>query len=135
MADYKAASIAGTEPTISSLHKLLLSSSFGVSLQRYVLNEKTQNRSFFEVLQHRLATIPEHELERIKRIEQQEGTRLDVTHPPTMYRMQLLQAHPVKRPRVALSAQEWAQIDEEIAPVAGKLQKKLVDAFRASRYY
>ena len=73
-------------------------------------------------------------MERIRRAELLETSRLDVTHPPTSYRIALVQRQAVAEPRVRLSVENWERIDAEVAAAGIKIAEQIVDRQRARLY-
>src|SRR5205814_10012705 len=89
LADALAARTAGTNPVISLQEKLLLNPSF-----RYAMQRAAQDRSgaadVLTIFESTVATAPERERERRRRVARLEVTRLSSTHPPTSRRIELL---------------------------------------------
>ena len=79
--------------------------------------------------------VPLRERERIKRVTLKEESRLDATHPPTVYRIEMLKIHPVATGQVILSSELSERIENELIPVRRRVQKELVDLYRQSIYY
>lgn len=125
LADALAAQIAGTDAICAALDKLHYSSAFTFTLRRMSLGVGEAN--VFTALREQLTTIPARELARIRRIREVAGSRIDVTHPPTTYRMALIRAHPVATPQYILSTTDAAQLDIELAAVQRRVQDQLFD--------
>lgn len=89
---------------------------------------------FFAELRREVAEVPPRELERIRRVEQLEGSQLDVTHPPTVYRIEYLQSRRNPTAEVSCPAAESEQIDRELAALQNKIQGQIADRYRASLY-
>jgi heat shock protein HtpX len=123
LADYLAASAGGTPAALSLLDKLHLGLSCQMAMQRVALGNPRAD--MFGTLREHVHTIPERERERLRRVQLLEDSRLDTTHPPTPYRIQLLQAHPVAGAQVGLSAEQNAAIDAELAGIQDTIQKKI----------
>lgn len=134
LADYLAASVSGTEAMLSMLEKLHFRRTFMVVLRRVTLR-KEEGCDFFEELRQSVAGVPERELERIRRVEQMENSRLDVTHPPTVNRIELLRSHYVATPKVQFLTSDYERLDSELLSLKDDLQNKLFDMYRASLYY
>ncbi len=134
LADNLASSVSGTEAVTTMLKKLPVSHSLAMALQRFVLNKRWREGSLFEFLKEQAVSVPETEIKRLVRLEQQEGSRLDVTHPPIALRIKMLQEQRyIETPQIGISPEEWAQVEDELGAIEGKVQEKLVDWFRASR--
>jgi heat shock protein HtpX len=82
-----------------------------------------------------IRTIPPRELERIRRVERLEGSRLDYSHPPTAYRVEVIEAGPDLEPAYVLSDELAARIDAEFEPYRDPLGRRIVDAYEATISY
>jgi Zn-dependent protease with chaperone function len=134
LADNLAASVSGTEAMLSMLEKLHFRRTFLVVLRRVTLR-KDEGCEFFEELRQSVAGVPERELERIRRVEKLDNSRLDLTHPPTVNRIELLRSHYVAAPKVRFSSSDCERLDSELLSLKGDLQNKLFDMYRASLYF
>ena len=132
-ADYLASTVGGTDAMLSLLEKLHFERAFTTTLQQVALS-KDKSRNLFEELRQRIAATPARELERIKRVQQMEASRLDTTHPPTSYRIQFLQAHREK-PEALPSTVDFAALDKELARSGKAIQQKLAEMYQDSLYY
>lgn len=122
-ADYLAAQVSGTPAMLSLLDKLHYADTFA-----YVFRNVTHWRSeknVFDELAMQIEEMPEREIERIRRVEQLESSRLDATHPPTAYRIAVLNAHPIPRPMVAVQPGDAELIDRELQPFKAAMQKRI----------
>jgi len=135
LADYLAATVSGTEAMVSMLDKFRFEDTFHHLVHQISLQQREGKRDLFEELKREVAQVPPRKLEPIKRQTQIEKPRLDATHPPTAYRIEFLLAHPVREPKVSLPPSELKQMDQELTAVRGKVQKKIIDAHRATLYY
>jgi heat shock protein HtpX len=133
LADALAANVSGTPATLSMLDKLHLGSAFFTAVQRVSLSNR--NHDLFEELHNQIAGVPKRELERIRRVEKMDQSRLDTSHPPTAYRIELLQARPVFNPKVTLSEDDFERMNQELAALQAPIQEKLLDLHRQSLYY
>lgn len=132
LADALGARASGTEPAFQMLGKLHMSSACDLAVRRVLLTRK--NEDVFAAMRRKVAQVPPRELERIQRIEHMEGSRLDATHPPTVYRIQMLQAHPVAQPAVLWSADDDEALTRELVPAQRRLQKRLLDRVESALY-
>lgn len=82
-----------------------------------------------------IRTIPPRELERIRRVERLEGSRLDYSHPPTAYRIEAIESGPDPEPAYVLSNELAARIDAEFEPYRGPLGRRIVDAYEDAISY
>jgi heat shock protein HtpX len=133
LADSLAARVAGTDTMLALLDKLHFSRTFTNAVRSVSVGQGSL--SLFDELQRSMAEMPERELERIRRVEHLEATRLDVTHPPTVYRIELLKARPMPQPQVVVSPLDVEQMDRELEPYKKRVQEWLVEMHRASLYY
>ena len=132
LADYLSARIAGTDATLATLEKLHFDDTLALVVQRITLSRS--DRSIFDELRQRVAEMPQRELERIRRLERAQMARLDVTHPPTAYRIDLLKAHPVIGPQIEIAPAESEQIERELAQAQKRVQDQLLDIQRRHLY-
>jgi hypothetical protein len=70
--------------------------------------------SVFALFEEFVDAIPETEDERLRRRLSAEHSRIDKQHPPTVFRLQFLSAHPMESEAVTRSAAEWKEIDAEL---------------------
>lgn len=70
----------------------------------------------FKRLRTALEDVPERERERRRRVARLDDMRLDITHPPTAARIDLLLARPPRQPTVALDEPRSDRIDDELRP-------------------
>jgi Zn-dependent protease with chaperone function len=123
LADRLAANVAGTKATLGLLDKLQLSHSFELSLQRVAHGH--DNESLFDALRRRVREIPARELERLRRVQRLTDARLDTTHPPTPYRIDLLkhqpEAAPINSTDLALAHEASGELATLEAPLARKM--------------
>jgi len=132
LADALATSVSGCDAMLRMLDKAHLQRVFAFVAQRAAASRGSAD--FFVELRRQVAEVPEREMERIRRVEQMELSRLDVTHPPTTFRIALLKSQAVTEPQVRLSVENRERIDAELAAVEIKIAKRLVDSQRARLY-
>jgi heat shock protein HtpX len=133
LADYLACTVAGTEAMLSLLDKLHLGQTFQITVKRVALgSDKTVD--LFEELRQRVERVPQRELERVSRVQQLASSRLDVTHPPTRNRIQLIRSHAIYQPKVTFPPEEFEKLEEELLSLREATQRKVIDSFRASLY-
>lgn len=133
LADYLGAKIAGTEAMLSMLRKFYFGDGFGARA-RAILSG-LEDEIFFDVLRTYVSTPPPRELERIKRVEQLPESRLDMTHPPTVYRVGFLEAHPIVEAQIRLEPALEEQLARELIPVQQKLQRDWLKSRERNFYY
>jgi hypothetical protein len=127
-----AASVAGTDAQIASLEKLQFRHAFEIAAQRAATYFKDKN--LFYELREQVGRAPKRERERISRVAKLPTADIATTHPPMAYRIEMLLIHPVTSPRVALTAEESKQIDEELAALEPEMQEKIVQAYEDNFY-
>jgi Zn-dependent protease with chaperone function len=119
-ADALGARLAGTAATLSTLEKL----HFAPSVERMTWVGET--RDILEAIRRKLASAPPRELERIRRAERLEGSRLDYMHPPTSYRVDLLASRPVAVASLVLPAGESDRIDQQLQSEHARIQQRIL---------
>ena len=132
LADHLAAEVAGTTATVALLEKVHMGGMFQDVVRRATLQPEGAN--LFADLRESMASLPERERERLRRVARLEGTRLDSTHPPTGFRVALLEARPFAQPRMVLSALQWRAVHQELAAAEPGMQRRLIDHYRAGLY-
>lgn len=132
LADYIGASISGTNAMKSLLDKLHLDITYKIALQKTALNGK--KTTFFHEILTQVNMIPKKELERIKLVERAEGSRLDATHPPTAYRISLMEQLNNFNPKIRLSESDSLLIEKELELVKNKIEKTLIDDYKRFIY-
>jgi Zn-dependent protease with chaperone function len=133
LADYLASTVSGTTAMLSLIDKFHLRKACALTVQRAALNRESES-TLLEELHRRAMEVPARERERIKRVQQLEGARLDVAHPPTAYRIRLLEKFFVPKPEGTWLASEFEHVDSELTTLGDKVQRKLVDSYRAALY-
>jgi heat shock protein HtpX len=132
LADAQANRVSGTRAMVAMLEKLHFSEIFTLSVQTVALNPDKQK--LFDYLRNSLREVPERELERIRRIRHLDGSRLDVTHPPTVYRTAFIEAHPTDGANVIFSDEEFLELKKELARLEPIIEEKLLDRYKDSLY-
>jgi len=126
-ADSSATTICGTKATLSVLEKLYLRTSVEIAIQRVALTKKDEN--IFTAIQNYVSQIPPREIERLRRVNLLEDARIDVTHPPTIYRINILTEHPMEQIKVELSHLDSEKIRAELKPFESAVQKKMISDY------
>jgi Zn-dependent protease with chaperone function len=133
LADRLATRAAGTTAVLRLLDALHLHSTVDVTLRRLAVAHSKAD--FFLELREHVAALPERERERIRRVERLEDSRLDATHPPTAFRIDLITAGPVASAAVTLNVIDAQLLDNELATFQHAVQAKLIDQYQRSLYY
>ena len=111
-ADTTAARVAGADATASTLHNLLLSDSCRFAVQR--ARSRGSDEDALSIVRAHVATVPDLEKERLRRVATRRGSRVDDSHPPTPLRSAWVQALPRAAPQVSVDAAESAAVDAEL---------------------
>lgn len=130
LADYLASGVCGTDAMLSMLERAHYEAAFSSAVQRAAVSQTSLD--LFAELQRRIAEMPSREIERVRRVERLEASRLDATHPPTVCRVEFLKARRVSGRKVVLSPIDSNQLGQEFAAIQKTIQRKLVDAYIAS---
>lgn len=133
LADYLAAQVSGTEAMLSTLEKLHYGEMFKLSVQKASLNKLSHDP--FTLFEAEIQNMPERERERIKRVELLEGSRLDATHPPTVFRIESLKRHFAEFPGLQIMDSQFTQLDQELAVFREKISSELLRKYKESLYY
>lgn len=131
LADHLAATVSGTASMISSLEKLYYYENFDTVVQRIAL--KKDNSNVFDSFREHIAKIPEKEHERLRRASIVLQNRVDTTHPPTAFRVDLLKAHFLNVSD--LSSIDFNKVEEELKKFEKEIQKKTINQYIGSLYY
>jgi Zn-dependent protease with chaperone function len=112
-ADHLAARVAGTEAVLALLDTLQLDKMVDLSVQRTAM--AIGSGDLFGDLREQHGAMPAYEWKRLRAIARLEASRLDATHPPTGFRMRLLEARPIMLPTVTLPGTTWRAAQQELA--------------------
>jgi Zn-dependent protease with chaperone function len=132
LADALAARVSGTGAMLGLLRKLHFNAAFSLSVQRSSLNNT--NRNLFDDFRREMASVPRRELQRITRVEKLLASRLDTTHPPTVYRVGLLRAHKAHKPRLVLSSGDLVQLRRELKSLEPRIGRELRENYDPCYY-
>ncbi len=125
-ADALAARLAGRRAALALMERLHA----GESVSRMTWLGETPDP--IDAIVRKVRSMPAREIERIRRVERLEGSALDDSHPPTLYRIELLQSRPDRPPAVVLSDGESAAIDAELERFREPIGRRLVDEYLAA---
>lgn len=114
-ADHLASQLAGKRALIRLLQEL---DSGLVEYSVLLVRQGRTPRSVLDELRYQHARRPARELERLRRLAASDEHIWDATHPPTGYRIRMLESCGEENPRVHLSVQRSARIDRELAHAA-----------------
>lgn len=131
LADKLGAQVSGTEAFVSMIAKLLLYPQVLIATQRAALNKKV---GAIEEIIKEIKNFPPRQFDRVKRIAELEESRLDATHPPTIFRLKMLRENFIRNPLVILTKAEETAINQELEKLIEDINYKLTDAFERSLY-
>jgi Zn-dependent protease with chaperone function len=80
----------------------------------------------------KLRSLPPRELDRIRRVEEIAGSRLDATHPPASAREDVRRSEPSRRQTLALSESDSQSIDRELEGFREPIGRTIVDDYLAA---
>ncbi len=132
LADALGAQVGGTEANLGLLTKLHMDETVDLVTHRVALIGAKAD--LMATLRGQVAAMPAREVERIRRVERMDGSHLDTHHPPTGYRVDLLQAQPVTQPRYMLAEVDALALDRELATVQARVQADLIDQHNSRLY-
>jgi len=133
LADNMAARAGGTQAMLNVLHKLHMEDALWMAMRNYYDTGGKEN--VFEILRRRVEHVPPREVERVARIETLVASRLDASHPPTAYRIQLLQAWPITHPEVVMSSEQIEAIECELSKIKPDLEDIMLQDYRRRTNY
>ncbi len=138
-ADWLAARVGGTAAALTALDKLHLENVVARTVQHVAIEANAQRSrngvSFVKTLRRNVAQLPAREVERIRRVETLQNARLDVTHPPTPYRIQFLRSRPHGAGCVSLSEADAVALEQELFSMEQRIARELVDQYCSHLYY
>lgn len=136
LADSAAARAGSTEAAVGLMDRLLVVDSIDITLRREVNSRRSRRSSgqargaegdgLWEELAAHIASIPEFEYERQRRVGALRGHSVDATHPPThLRRRRLLDGAPVPA-LVAADGERVGRIAGELAGARGTVAREIV---------
>ena len=134
LADHHAARISGTAAMLGVMEKLYFGRTFSLTLQR-IAQGLDPEQPLFEAFRERMALVPPREMARVRRVQQLEESRLDVTHPPTAYRIAMLQAHPSAENSRLLESVDLRSVTAEAADVEQAFAPRFLEEYEAYLHY
>lgn len=79
--------------------------------------------------------LPDRQRERLRRVERLEGSRLDYTHPPTVYRVEALESRPEDSAAYVLGLGASDAVDRELERFRRPIGEKIVDDYLSAVSY
>ncbi|WP_406511119.1 M48 family metallopeptidase [Streptomyces sp. NBC_00161] len=138
LADVSAARAGSTEAAVGLLDRLLVSQAVGPELRRESVAAQMQGgsagreardaaeRGLWERLAARMATVPEHEYERLRRVAARRGHSVDSTHPPTHLRRRCAAAGGPYTAQVTYDEDRAEAVAQELAPARAALARRVI---------
>jgi Zn-dependent protease with chaperone function len=118
-ADELAARTGGSDAAVSLTEEQLAGETCTRAMTRAV--KFTAGADPWPAVREQVLATPQAEWERLRRVARRRLSRIDVSHPPTQLRADLLRARPVREPSVVLDAGVAAEIHRELAPAAATI--------------
>lgn len=128
LADQFAAKTAGKEAILSLLNKLHFHDLFEFTILK-VINTKREGH-FFQDFVEQILMVPAKELERIKRIELLDNSRLDATHPPTGNRIFYINSLDLEQPNHIIKDETYQLIMNELSKLHLLIEKNILDDYK-----
>jgi Zn-dependent protease with chaperone function len=122
-ADELAARTGGSAAAVSFTEKMLAGDISTRAMNRAVKFIAGSNP--WLAAREQVSITPDAEWERLRRVARRRLSRIDVSHPPTQLRADLLRARPVREPTVVLDEAVADAIDSELAPAAATVTAAL----------
>ncbi|KEO82755.1 M48 family metallopeptidase [Tumebacillus flagellatus] len=122
-ADLLAMQQSGREAMESMLQKLFWTQTFQYTIHKCYFNK---HEDLVSLLRSEVANIPDTEIERLRRLSLREDSRLDVTHPPSAYRIELMKSVE-STPRIELSPDDERALEKELSALYAKTHNKWMD--------
>ncbi len=122
LADDLAADVAGSESFKDLIVKLLVADACFRALQ----SASQQGVSDLWAAEAEfVASVPASEIDRRRRVAGSRLQRVDVSHPPTELRIQLIESRPQRLSRVPTLAQRFDEVDRELHPSAERIEASI----------
>lgn len=128
LADYRAAKACGYEYLISSLKKFDYNEIFYSTIREIAITRSKNN--LFHHLQKNITSMPDREKERLSHISMLEASKLDSTHPPTFYRIKMLEKLKASPSHFPIKRETLVNIGQELDTQQAAIQEQLIEDFR-----
>lgn len=128
LADERAAKAVGYKSLISSMEKFQYADTFYLKIRELVVRKNTMN--LFNAVQDQIKIMPEREKERLSRLAQLETSKLDSTHPPTAYRIKLLESLKAAPPSLAVGKGTLEMMQKELETQQNRIQEEVIENYR-----
>ncbi len=127
-ADRLAAEISGSKYQISLLEKLHFGELYVSTIKKLIKYNYTSN--FFKEFVNRINQMPQKEIDRLGRLEKSKLSRVDATHPPTVYRIEYIKLLSYEMSKYQLSEDECSDIDKELKKEYDRVNKDIVEFYK-----
>lgn len=128
LADERAAKAVGYKYLISSMKKFQYADTFYLKIRELAVKKNSIN--LFDAVHEQIKLMPDREKERLSRLAQLETSKLDSTHPPTFYRIQLLDKLKAAPPSLAVSKSTLAMMQKELETQQKRIQEEVIENYR-----
>jgi Zn-dependent protease with chaperone function len=125
-ADYLGSTISGTAAAVSLLRRMECGAYLHEVLLRNAYSNFQSGAYILSLFRQRVANLPEREWQRLARLAQREGARLDASHPPTGHRIEFLLSHVIAEPSMVADPAAMSAIDAELAKLHERLGCRLI---------
>jgi Zn-dependent protease with chaperone function len=129
-ADAASAQAASSTTAMSMLEKLLLGRWALLALNRAV---RFGSDDIWSEMRAHVASVPQHERERLRRLAARTGHRVDSTHPPTTLRIEALARRPQVPAAIEVTDAVMEHIGAELHAVEARIARDLADRLGVSR--
>ncbi|MFI6148658.1 M48 family metallopeptidase [Streptomyces sp. NPDC051109] len=138
LADVSAAEVGSTEAAVGLMDRLLVCGTVGPELRRESVGAQMHGgsagreardaaeRGLWERLASRIAAVPEHEYERLRRVAARRGHRVDSTHPPTHLRRRCAAAGGPYAAQVTYDGARGAAVAQELASARAAVARRVI---------
>jgi heat shock protein HtpX len=125
-ADYFGATVSGTGAAVSALQRLGCGEYLEEVLVRNAYSTSQSGAHILGLFRQRIASVPDREWQRLARSAASEGARLDASHPPTAFRIDVLRAHCVAEPGLTAGESVMSAVDAELNTSQERLGRRLI---------
>jgi Zn-dependent protease with chaperone function len=126
LADELASQLASTDATVSGLEKLLWARSCLWGLRAAVIRGVSGD-ALWRAEREYLSDLPDEERERLRRASERVRPKLDDSHPPTSWRIELLRQRDPHESTLTLTADESAGLDAQLRRSSLIVARELVE--------
>ncbi|UYZ21915.1 M48 family metallopeptidase [Mesobacillus jeotgali] len=128
LADERAAKAVGYKYLISSMEKFQYADTFYLKIRELAVRKNTMN--LFHAVHEQIKIMPDREKERLSRLAQHETSKLDSTHPPTAYRINLLENLKAAPTSLAVGKGTLAMMQKELETQQTRIQEEVIENYR-----